>query len=96
MNTVERRLSKKNLNEMAKARLIEERKCSKHRDDTYNVICYGLDINTLDSSRKWIYDEEMALHGDTERARIAANKLVLYVNDSELASKIRELRKEGL
>lgn len=96
MNTVERRLNKNDLKEMAKGRLIKERKCSKHRDDHYDVICYGPDINMLDTDRKWIYDEELAVHGDSEKARIIANKTVLYVNNVDLQEKIRALRAEGL
>lgn len=96
MNTVGRRFSEKELRERAKDCLISEQKCSKHQDDYYTIICYGPDINMLDSCRKWIYDEEIATHGDQAKAMFAANKLVLYINADELAAKMRELRERAL
>lgn len=97
MNTVERRrFSEKELKERAKSCLISQQKCSKHRDDHYNIICYGPDINMLDPSRKWIYDEEMSVHGDSTKAQFTANKLVLYINEDDLKNMIRELRDTGL
>lgn len=93
---VKRRLTEKELKERAKDCLISEQKCSKHRDDHYNIICYGPDINMLDRSRKWIYDEEMAVHGDSLKAQFTANKLVLYINAGDLKAKMRELRESGL
>ena len=64
--------------------LIARKKCSKVRTDFYTHICYGEDRNTLDYSRQWLYKELLAEGESPERARIAANKLVLYVNEDEL------------
>lgn len=94
MNTVEeRRLTKQQIRELATSQLIAEQKCSKHYDSHYSVICYGPDINMLDPCRKWIYDEELAVHGDQDKAQFTANKTVLYINDADLQSKMRELSK---
>lgn len=90
MNTVkERRLTKKELTEMAKSKLISAQRCAKLRDDYYTVICYGMDSTSLDPARKWIYDQELASGSD--HATITANKLVLYVNADELDAMIKEL-----
>lgn len=96
MQTEKRRVSEKELRERATDYLISQQRCSKHRDHHYNIICYGADINMLDSCRKWIFDEEMAIHGDQTKAFFAANKTVLYVNEAELKAKMRELREGGL
>ncbi len=93
MNTVaKRRFSEKELRGRAQDCLIAEQKCSKHRDNHYTIICYGPDINTLDPCRRWIYDEEVAVHGNPAMAQITANKMVLYINASDLNNKMRELR----
>ena len=64
--------------------LIARKKCSRVRTDFYTHICYGQDLNTLDYCRRWLYNELLAGGDSPERARIGANKLVLYVNEDEL------------
>lgn len=95
MNTVEERKvrkTEKELKEMAQNHLIAARRCSRHKDGHYTVICYGPDSISLDASRKWLYDEEIAINNDVDNAMFIANKTVLYVNEKDLETKIHELR----
>jgi len=82
------------LNERAMARLISAQRCTKVNDGEHTVLCFGPDINGLDYSRKWLYEEELTHGVDTEQARINANKLVLYVNQKELAETADQIYKE--
>ncbi len=74
--------------------LIARKKCSKVRTDFYTHICYGEDLNTLDYCRQWLYKELLAEGYSPERARIWANKLVLYVNEDELQEVTEKLMEE--
>lgn len=75
---------KSKLERRAEHYLIARQKCSKVRTAYYTHICYGQDLNTLDYSRRWLFKEFLASGEPHERARIGANKLVLYVNEAEL------------
>lgn len=57
-------------------KLIAAQQCSIHKTDEFNVICYGDDLNILDEARKWLL-----LNGND---RIYANKLVLYVRQTDI------------
>ena len=74
----------KTLKEVAANRLIKQKKCSRTKNGVYTHPCYGDDINTLDESRKWLYEEGLEHNMTVEQARIFANKLVLYVDPVEL------------
>lgn len=84
------------LTSIAKSKLISEKKCSHIKDSEHTVPCFGYDMNTLDSSRKWIYEEELLKGTDIERARIYANKAVLYVSQKELDKKVRAIYEDLL
>jgi len=88
-NTTQRKLE-----ERAMARLISAQRCTKVQDGEHTVPCFGADMNILDSSRKWLFDEEITHGVDSESARINANKLVLYVNQKELAETAEQIYKE--
>lgn len=74
----------KTLREVAANTLIRQKKCSRTKTGVYTHPCYGDDINTLDGSRSWLYEEGLEHHMTVEQARIFANKLVLYVDPVEL------------
>lgn len=71
--------------------LIKEQKCSKVKTDFFTVPCFGADQLTLDSSRSWLYAEELKANDNPEQARIYANKIVLYVNREELDRRFNRL-----
>lgn len=84
------------LEHQAERYLIARQRCSKFRDETFNHICYGQDLNTLDYSRRWLFKELLASGETHERARIGANKMVLYVNESDLNEVVDQSIKELL
>lgn len=77
--------SLRTLQKMAAAdNLIRLQKCSLVKTDYYTEPIYGSDLNILDQSRKWLFDELLSKGMEFELARIQANKTVLYVNSNEL------------
>lgn len=88
--------NQRKLEERAMRRLISLQKCTKVKDDSHTIPCFGPDINGLDYSRKWIYEEQIKRGVDSEHARISANKLVLYVNEDELKKTAAEIYNELL
>lgn len=82
---------RKKIEQQAACELIREQKCSKIRNDYFTVPCYGFDLLTLDTNRKWLYEQELEAYGNKETARIYANKIVLYVNREELDRRFNRL-----
>ena len=56
-----------------------------------HVYTCRFDLNTLDESRRWLYNEGLQHNMSLEQARIFANKLVLYVNQDELEAEFERL-----
>ncbi len=69
--------------------LVSNQRCSRSVTSEYNMIVYGDDLNVIDSSRQWLYDElmveEKKINPDVEpeHVRILANKMVLFINRKE-------------
>ena len=84
-----------NLRKQAKDKLISQQRCSRTKTDNYSIICYGEDLNTLDTPRTWLYHEGLQHNMTVEQARIFANKLVLYVNAEELEAEFNRLVNEA-
>lgn len=84
-------MMEQNLRKQAADKLISQQRCSRKKTEKYSVICYGDDLNTLDASRKWLYEEGLSHNMTTEQARIFANKLVLYVDPQELEVEFEHL-----
>lgn len=78
----------------AKDRLISQQKCTRIKDKEHTVACFGYDMTILDNARAWIYEEELKKGTDSERARIYANKAVLYVNQAELDNTAQQIYSE--
>lgn len=89
---MKRILTADNLIELAKSNLIAAQKCAKFPDKYYTIPCYGLDTNILDSCRQWLFDKEISRGIDYEMARINANKIVLYVNETELDEELSKMK----
>lgn len=79
------------LTKLAENSLIRQKKCSRKKTNVYSHTCYGEDLNTLDESRRWLYNEGLQHNMSLEQARIFANKLVLYVNQDELEAEFERL-----
>mgnify|MGYP003367928710 FL=1 len=84
-------MMEQNLRKQAADKLISQQKCSRTKTKKYSIICYGDDLNTLDATRKWLYEEGLNHNMTTEQARIFANKLVLYVDPQELEIEFQHL-----
>lgn len=72
--------------------LVAAKMCTTHKDETHTIPVYGDDSNTLDSSRRWIYEQQLKIHGKN-KAEDFAKKTVLWVSSKELEEKIKELQK---
>lgn len=82
------------LEKRAADRLIAKKDCSKVKSEEFTHMCIGKDLNILDGCREWLFEEELAKGTEYERARIGANKLVLYVNESRLQRETERLISE--
>ena len=82
------RTQMKHLRQMAMNHLIAQKRCSFTRDDEHTLVCYGDDINIQNGSRAWIAE----LPGYD---KIAANKLLLYINLEEYQAELDRLVKES-
>lgn len=81
----------KHYKELAESNLIRQQRCARQKTTEFSHICYGADLNLLDESRRWLFEEGLAHNMGVEGARIFANKLVLYVNEAELQAEYERL-----
>lgn len=89
-------MSQREIRERAEDRLIELQKCSSLKDSHYTQIVFGKDLNILDNSRRWLWEElqHISPNEDSEKLRIRANKLILYVNPADLNEMIQIIVEE--
>ena len=96
------------IRQMAIHRLISQQKCTTTKDADHTVVVYGESLNSVDPSRKWLYEKECkkaveaysanplkAEKPDLEKLQIYANKMVLYVSQKELDALVKTMRKAG-
>jgi hypothetical protein len=91
-----RRKTREEVRQEAERRLIASRRCALHPDDVHSVPSYGSDMNSLDCSRLWLFEEVTKTNSqnDYEYCRILANKQVLWLAPDELAEEIQKVIKE--
>lgn len=75
-------------------RLIKNRDCSTKRTDEFDTPRYGEDLNILDPCRKWLFEQQRKKGWSYERARIFANKQLLYVNSERLEKMTEQIISE--
>lgn len=91
MNSIMNNVFSNGKEQIAANRLVKAQKCKTVQDQEYNIPVYGQDLNGLDGSRKWLFDENIASGKDYEMARIEANKLILYVRESDLREEMKSI-----
>lgn len=77
--------------QQAADRLIQHRDCSTKRTSEFDTPRYGSDLNILDPCRVWLFEQQRKKGWSYERARIFANKAILYVNSERLAKMTDQL-----
>lgn len=91
MNNLNNVFSINGKEKLAANRLVKAKKCRTVKDNEYNVPVFGQDLNILDPSRKWLFEEMRAAGKSYEMARIEANKLILYVRESDLREEMKSI-----
>lgn len=91
--------------EIAINRLIAQQRCTMVKDPEHTVIVYGKSLNSIDPSRKWLYDQAyqkaaesfvknptVAEKPNSEKLMTYANKMVLFVSQKELDVMLAEMK----
>lgn len=75
-------------------RLIQDRDCKTKRTSEFDTPRYGSDLSIVDPCRVWLFEEQRKKGWSYERARIFANKQLLYVNSERLEAMTEQIISE--